>query len=177
MSGESHFDRLCKAARQKHGRDLMEGSVLGIDPGQTTGYCHLKVTDGRATLISVQQLNTKQIEDCAQVFLPKFQEIQPTIIVVEQYRVYGNKTKQHANSNLHTSQVIGVIKGMAALTATPVVEQGAGIAKQWCTNDKLRQWGFYQPGLKHAMDAVRHACYYTIFGPAVNQSKGGHHVG
>jgi hypothetical protein len=34
---------------------------------------------------------------------------------------------------------------------------GAGLAKGFATDDKLKAWGFWQPGQRHARDAIRHA--------------------
>jgi len=42
--------------------------------------------------------------------------------------------------------------------------QNAQTGKGFCTDDKLRQWGLYIPGIRHAMDAVRHGAHFLIFG-------------
>ena len=91
-------------------------------------------------------------------------EHKPTRVVCEEYRVYGWRTRQHAWSELHTPQLIGALRAIAAQRGIPVVLQGAGLAKGFVSDAKLRAWGLYRSGMRHAMDAVRHACYYLLFG-------------
>jgi hypothetical protein len=42
--------------------------------------------------------------------------------------------------------------------------QGAQQAKGFSKDDKLRAWGLYQVGKRHANDAIRHATYWLLFG-------------
>lgn len=43
------------------------------------------------------------------------------------------------------------------------IKQMAVTAKNFCTDDKLKQWGFWQAGQKHARDSIRHGCYFLLF--------------
>lgn len=42
--------------------------------------------------------------------------------------------------------------------------QGAGIVKTFCNDEKLKGWGFWKVGERHARDAIRHGAYFLIAG-------------
>jgi len=135
--------------------------VLAFDPGETVGWAFM---------------NGQFLDDCGQHRTTEFtrpqimgigeliRSIAPNVVVCESYRVYGWKTESHANNELHTSQIIGIIRSICLDWGIPYAMQSAQIAKGFCTDEKLQQWGFWQTGQKHARDAIRHAAYYQIFG-------------
>jgi hypothetical protein len=86
--------------------------------------------------------------------------------VMEDYRVYGWRAKQHSFSELHTSQLIGMIQTVALSNGVEYHKQPASVAKGFVKDDQLKEWGFWDKtaGLKHARDAIRHACYFITFG-------------
>jgi hypothetical protein len=84
-------------------------------------------------------------------------------MIIENYRVYPWLLKQHSWSEIPTVRYIGVLQYIADLRGTPVRLQMAQLAKVYCTNQKLKRWGLYQEDKKHAMDAIRHGCYYLLF--------------
>jgi len=134
--------------------------IIGIDPGQTTG---VSVWEG-THLIRADQLHTKEMPDAA-VHMEEFIALwNPTHIVMEAYRIYSWKTKQHAGSDVHTLRLIGAIQYIAHLRGIPVIFQGAGQGKGFCTDEKLKEWGFYQTAFRHANDAIRHVAHYLLFG-------------
>ena len=87
---------------------------------------------------------------------------------MEEYRVYRWRAKQHAGSDLLTARIIGGIEmACSALLGyghIPIIKQPAHVAKNFVSDDKLQAWGFYERGQKHANDAIRHACYWQLFG-------------
>jgi hypothetical protein len=107
----------------------------------------------------------------------------PTEVVMEDYRVYAHRVQQHMGSALLTPRLIGAIENMCITIGIPYHKQMAGEAKQFVTDVKLKSWGMYPAGLKHARDAIRHGCYYIIFPPKVMYSQRltyeskGRHVG
>ena len=105
----------------------------------------------------------KTIKALYEPFLPSETKGRPDIIVYENYKVYSWKTENHAWAGLHTPQLIGCIETLARLYDIPTYTQMAQQAKHFCTDTKLKEWGLYNPGMRHAMDAVRHACYYLLF--------------
>lgn len=88
---------------------------------------------------------------------------QPETIVYEEYRIRGNKAKQHIGSEVFTIQHIGVIRAVADDLGANIVKQSAGMAKTFATDVKLRRWGLYQPNKRHANDAIRHGVYFHLF--------------
>lgn len=134
----------------------MPARLLALDPGNTTGWAVF--VDG-------------ELEDCGQVATTSvaqlwqlIQDQDPDAIVCEAYHVYGNKLAQHAGSDVPTLQLIGAIRLAAHLLDLPAPRmQTAAQAKTFCTDDKLKHWGMYQPGKRHATDAIRHGAYAIIF--------------
>lgn len=57
---------------------------------------------------------------------------------------------------------IGVLKYLCAKHGHQIVLQQASAAKTAVTNERLREWGWYQPGQDHANDALRHLGLYLI---------------
>lgn len=147
---------------------LYQGTLLSYDPGHTTGWCLVNVSeDGQFTWMEFGQLKTGDLKE-------GFQNIQANVlhckpideIVFENYRVYGWKKEQHAWSDLHTPKLIGVIEAICAMESIPTYNQPAQVAKGFCTDAKLREWGLWDrtKGQKHCRDAIRHAIYFILFG-------------
>jgi hypothetical protein len=64
---------------------------------------------------------------------------------------------------LASVEYIGIVKLHQQVFGTTVVWQSATTAKAFWTDDKLRAYGLYAPGMKHARDATRHYLYYQTF--------------
>ena len=140
-----------------------EGTIIALDPGETTGYAIFV----HGLLKEAGQLKTKTIPvsvPLLQKFFDRIATVYPTtkIIVYENYKVYGWKTEDHSWSNLHTSQLLGTIQTLSSIRNVPNFTQMAQVAKAFCTDQKLKEWGYYRKGEKHARDAIRHGCYYLI---------------
>lgn len=159
-------------------------TLLGFDPGATTGACvfegtkltyavHLPSADLSLAVTAytrfIERYSTNGIE-----------------VVMEDYKVYPHYAKQHVGSNLLTPRLIGAIEVLCDQRGIPYHKQMAGDPKRFVTDTKLKEWGFYYTGLKHARDAIRHGCFYLLFPPKtrtseviqrVPASSGSHHVG
>jgi hypothetical protein len=139
-------------------------NVLGIDPGGTTGLSlYIGEELGRGTVKQAQMHTSDVYRDAMQLWM-YLKAAKPKIVVCEDYRVYGWKTQQHAWADLHTPRLIGALEFMCSSMKVPVVKQGAQLAKQFCTDDKLKEWGLYERGERHSRDATRHLCFYLLFG-------------
>lgn len=146
-----------------------EGTLLALDPGETTGYAVFK----NQTLVEADQASTKPIETGTVWLREMIKKHSPTFIVYESYRVYSWKAQSHAFSDLHTPQFIGTILTFCAMHQIPHVKQTAQMAKWFVTDEKLKLWGFYTKSLKHARDALRHGALFQLhtckrFGPNKN---------
>ena len=156
------FEQQLKVRGTKIPKEYYKGDLLSLDPGETTGWCYFRGMD----LIESGQLKTPEVREATREINHLIITNQPSEIVIEEYRVYGWKTDQHAWNALITPRIIGAVESLcfAREPEIPIIKQPAHVAKQFCTDTKLKQWGFYQKGMKHARDAIRHACYYMLFG-------------
>ncbi len=83
-------------------------------------------------------------------------------VVIEDYRVYTWKADDHKLSSVFTVKVLGIFEAVALLYGYPVTLTGASLAKTFCKDDRLADWGFWEPGMRHARDAIRHATYQIV---------------
>ncbi len=133
-------------------------SVLALDPGNTTGWAMFKDSE----LKDSGHLETSDIPIATQLIGEHLGMWTPDVVVLEEYRVYAWKAKQHAWSTLPTARIIGSIETMCAMNKIPVYMQSAQQAKGFCTDEKLKAWDYYDRG-RHARDAIRHGCFWLIF--------------
>lgn len=142
------------------GEPVYSGSLLSLDPGHTTGWAYFEGLE----LIASGEVNTKDQMDWLDTLMDLFKEYGPDEVVFEDYRVYKWRVQQHAHSELHTSKLIGAIQMVAQLLGLNYHKQPASVAKDFCNDKKLKEWGFYVAGQRHARDAIRHGCYFIMFG-------------
>ncbi len=135
--------------------------LLALDPGETCGWAFFKHYN---------------LEDCGEVKIETypdsriyadylwhiFEKYSPQVAVIEGYRVFPHKTQHHSWNALYTPKLVGYIEAICQRVMMSYHIQMAS-SKQFCTNEKLLQWGMYQKGNPHANDAIRHACYYLLF--------------
>lgn len=157
------FNQLRQAANKQKGISF-EGRLLALDPGQTTGVACFSADAQETVLTHASQIKTWPLEEGVDTFWNLLQSLQPTKVVFESYQVYEWKTDDHTWSQIPTVQVIGMIKTILIQKEIPFETQTAQVAKGFCDDAKLKTWGYYQPGLRHARDAIRHACYNLLFG-------------
>jgi hypothetical protein len=132
--------------------------LLALDPGKTTGWAFFY--NGTYYRSGAIPGNAKQIKKL-------LDDSRPELVVIESYRIYASKAQQHVHSDVPTLQLIGAIRYICE-TATPTIPtvfQTAAQGKAFCTDDKLREWGFHVrgTGAVHANDATRHACHFLLF--------------
>ena len=145
---------------EQEGTPHYEGSLLSLDPGGTTGWAYFKNLE----MITCGQLDTNEVGQSFEEIQKLCQQYSIFELVYEDYRVYKWKAKQHAGSQLHTTRVIGAIESVCHVNNIGWINQPANVAKGFCTDKRLKDWGLWIEGQKHARDAIRHACYYILFG-------------
>jgi hypothetical protein len=83
-----------------------------------------------------------------------------THVVVEDYRVYPHKARQHIGSSVYTAREIGRIEWIAYTQKCTLSFQTASQAKQQWSNERIRQHypDLYKRtgGKAHIRDALRH---------------------
>lgn len=160
------FSELAGKLKPKH----FKGTLVCFDPGETTGLAIFR----NGNLDETTQLITKTVAQGTEAVNDLFYTLKGAIgmhwdaghnvrVVMEDYKVYGWKTDQHAWSSLHTPKFIGAIEALCYIHNIPYHMQMAQQAKGFCTDDKLKAWDYYDTGMRHARDAVRHGAYYTLF--------------
>ena len=154
------FEALCQKVTQSKKRKPFMGTLLALDPGETTGVAIFQ--EGK--LVEAFQESTKEIKSALITIAPIIKRFGFDAIVIEEYRVYAWKVKEHAWSDLHTSRLIGAIELLCAIHEIPLHKQSAQIAKQFCTDKKLKDWNLWLKGQVHSRDAIRHGCYFILFG-------------
>lgn len=140
-----------------HPNKVPPARLLSLDPGETTGWSIYK----GPVLYHGDQLETK--DNMFNNVIELLDATDPTHIICEDYKVYAHKLKDHSWASLHTPQLIGAIRMLAYQRNIPVFFQMAQQAKGFCTDDKLKKWGYYKTGLRHGRDSIRHGCYFLLF--------------
>lgn len=153
-----NFKTLLTTARLRNPGWVPPNCLLSLDPGETTGWALFV----QGELQDCGQLDTKNGDVVASLY-SMVHDLEPNVIVMEDYKVYGWKTKDHSWSALHTPKLIGAIQAICSMQHIELHLQMAQTAKNFCTNDKLRAWGMYSSSTRHAMDAIRHGCYWLLF--------------
>lgn len=147
------------------------GRLITFDPGETTGY---SIWDN-SKLVECGQLNTFQVRASVNTMRywldQKFENIpkDQRYVVIEEYRVYAHKAEGHAQDNMHTSRFIGSLETLLTLRGIKYEMRGAGLAKGFATDEKLKDWGMWQRGERHARDAIRHGVYFLCCGQPLVQ--------
>lgn len=131
--------------------------LLALDPGEHTGVAVFK----QGQLKECTQLLCK--DNPAQSIIEIFEMYQPTCVVCEDYRIYKHKTESHAWSDLFTPRLLGMIELLCYQQEINLHLQMASTAKGFCTPEKLKEWGFWQKGKRHADDAIKHGAYFLLF--------------
>jgi hypothetical protein len=144
------------------GRKKVPKRLLVFDPGKTTGWALFK--DGNyADSGQLSECWNEQEEVDAKLLNCFIEEMDPDFVLYEDYRIYSHKLDRHSYSKVPTLRVIGSIETVCDLRDIPFHKQMAVTAKAFCTDTKLKDWGLMKIGNKHAMDAIRHACYFLLF--------------
>ena len=159
------------------GNCQMPKRILCLDPGNTTGWAlfeeHKLVRWGQAPTVKDDDIQWPEIN-----FL--FTEHKPDFVVCEDYRIYQHKLARHSFSPVLTLRIIGGIDLLCNLGwyvfngideydhsfdeyTCPIHYQMATTAKTFVTDERLKQWGFWQEGMRHSRDAIRHGCYFLLF--------------
>lgn len=163
--------------RLNRGNCKVPKRLLCLDPGETTGWALFE--DGKLTRWG--QIPTVKNEvihwtTLNALFIDTWQDF----VVCEDYRIYQHKLARHSFSPVLTLRLIGGIDLLCNLgwynfdgidefdhsynkSTCPIHYQMATTAKTFCTDERLKQWGFWQESMRHARDAIRHGCYFLLF--------------
>jgi hypothetical protein len=130
-------------------RKTLEQVILSLDPGGTTGYAIILVSEDT----ELEVLKVGQIKNSLKGFLDFHWDVlddwKIDKIVCESFNlregIYG--------ADLSAVYIIGALE---ALYPAVEINYQEPALKPLCDNDRLKRLGLYIPGKEHAMDAVRH---------------------
>jgi hypothetical protein len=156
------FEQLLASQLKAKPHLKIEGNLLALDPGETTGWSIW--ADGK--LKDQGQVKTWPMEVCVPALQTVITLSSPSIVVYESYQVYEWKTEDHTWSQIPTVQVIGCLQTLLLMQKIPYHTQTAQVAKQFVSDERLEQWDFWFKGVRHARDSIRHGLYFQLFGPS-----------
>lgn len=158
------FSQFCQAANKAKKVTPFTGTLLALDPGETTGWCVFDSEDGKHFhLVAQGQEKTWEMDYAVSGLTGLIKQFKPDHIVHELYAIYEWKSSDHSWSQVPTLRIIGCLETLCIQQNIPYSAQTAQIAKNFCTDDKLRMWNYYIKGARHARDAIRHGTYYLMF--------------
>lgn len=156
------YTRLTTGKHKRPLPNLLPYHIIGLDPGETTGVSIWSRAESQF-LVTPHQINTSTMEWGVDRFSELIQPSPGSLIIMEGYRVYAWKLKEHSFSSLFVPRLIGCVETLCRLRRVPLVIQSAQKGKSFVTDDRLKEWGLYIPGSPHANDATRHVCQVLLF--------------
>jgi len=134
--------RLSSTSTKESHDERSEMLILAIDPGETLGYVLVELTEyvgGSPTLEVIDANQFSLLRDTKQGFywdsasskVKDLLDLEPDVIVIEDYRVYASKALAHIGSRALTSELIGAICQEAGIAMIPVVRIPAGRKGLW----------------------------------------------
>jgi hypothetical protein len=100
-------------------------------------------------------------------FLKVLRRVKPSLVLIEDYRVYQDKAMMHVGAVLKTPELIGAIEGVCALTVPPMHTARIAAAKKGKWPEARMKAKFSQ-----AKDVTGHARDATKLGLAFLELKG-----
>lgn len=140
------------------------GTVLALDPGETTGWSVLRVSPEHIELIVQGQFSTWPLDEALPGLTQLLDVYEPNFLVFESYHIYSWRLNEHSFNEVPTIQIIGMIKTLSLQRSINFGEQTAQTGKAFFTDPRLKMLGLYFEGQKHARDSLRHACQFVTFG-------------
>lgn len=165
MSNMNHSVPKLAALRKQVKKSVFQGTLLALDPGETTGWTVIDVGVAGEIIIANQgQFESWPLDKALRRLTSLVESFSPNFLVFEAYHVYAWRLNEHTFSEVPTIQLIGMIKTIALQRSINFGEQTAQTGKTFFTDDRLKSLGIYFDGQKHARDSLRHACQFVTFG-------------
>ena len=141
--------------------------IMGLDPGETTGATIIDIPSHIVSIPLKSEISNwvqyaGELENWFAIE-SLIKEFTPDVIVIEEFRLYADKAKSKIGHDFPEVKIIGQIEMIAQQQNIPIHKQGAGVVKQFYTDERLKSLNMWQSGQRHARDAVRHALYFFDF--------------
>lgn len=138
--------------------------IASFDPGKTTGFALMQIPND--IFLDPEKDASKYLIDCGAFTLAQgidkyLASKLPDFVVIEDYRLYGDKIQAKSGDDLEEVGALNLIKEYAMNLRIPYFMQMPTEKK--CYNIKiLNQMNLKQP-LIHTNDAITHACTFFHF--------------
>ena len=129
---------------------MTEPYILAIDPGDMTGWCTMTL---KGEIIEWENLTQEDFQEK----LTALQDA-PSVIIYEDFKLFGHKAKQQTGSRFVASQIIGVLKYYGSVRRIPLVVQIPANKDTGAKWSGLRPTG--QHNVSHKYDAYNHGFFY-----------------
>ena len=130
--------------------------LLGLDPGESTGFVVVTVTPGS----SIATVNEHGVLRLWHGLGTLAKRTRPDVIIYERWRLYPWVARSLTWSELPTVQVIGVLKFVAEMMHVPCIGQNASFRK----NYRLSKKRFKEVDNPHSRDALQHVLAFIKAG-------------
>lgn len=140
--------------------------LLALDPGVTTGWASIDIPDVSKDVDLTQAVGVGQLgphDHHSELYaMMELMQTSDFVLITERFE-YRNKSR--AGLQLESREYIGVAKmfyqeRMRGL-GQQAVFQNASQAKGFVEDRHIKALGLWSPGMKHAMDALRHLIYFV----------------
>lgn len=132
----------------------MTEQILGIDPGDTTGWSLVADPGGHEIAHGMEKYST--FPEWLSRFPGLFGPI--TTVIVEDFALFKNKALSQAGSKLYATRVIGMVEYWAWFYAIPVVFQPPTIKPIAQKFSQRKPTGAHSKS--HDIDAYNHAIFW-----------------
>jgi len=136
--------------------------IISLDPGRTTGAVVIHSDHIRTFEIPAEDgLNGIYRFLLHEKVSWQDNKADPFMVVYEDFLFRQNNTKV----DYYPIQVIGVVNLFCERHHIGIQSQNPSLKAFWLYNKaaKLKKLGLYEPGRRHAMDALSHGLYYVSF--------------
>lgn len=150
--------------------------IAALDPGKMTGLCvgtfqalkynRAVLKEGTGAMwfeFCEEKLYELYTDDMEQAYRLTKRLLDIDVLVVERFIPYegGSRGRQSQKDYMWPQQLIGGLIFWAVSEGVPVELQSAADAKTIINDARLKAWGKYQRGQRHARDAQRHFLLYV----------------
>lgn len=144
----------------------MELRILVVDPGETPGYAVLELeraelpeeqVPSNLTLLETWEGQGASIPEFVIPFLKDLRRVKPSLVLIEDYRVYQSKAQMHIGKPLKTPELVGAIIAICNLTVPPMRTARIAASKKGRWPEARMKVKFPQAKdvTGHARDAVK----------------------
>lgn len=141
-------------------RAYVRRTVIGVDPGGTTGLCRIDADGYRAPVLD--QVAPDEVLGAVEALVGA-QDPAEVLLAVEQF-VVGRRAARSATpaGGRVARELIGALHLEFVGRGARVVLRSASVVKPWAIDRRLKAAGLYLPGKPHARDAARHALFAAV---------------